>query len=96
MFLQSLQPKVEKMEAAWARLHTITGAETPEEVIAYFEGAALTTAAFKATETWRYAPNQALAFLISHPAGHGGLLPDFLPITLSHTMADLKQKLPEL
>lgn len=26
------------MEAAWARLHTITGAETPEEVIAYFEG----------------------------------------------------------
>ena len=35
---QSLQPKVEKMEAAWARLHTITGAETPEEVIAYFEG----------------------------------------------------------
>ncbi|CAL5218617.1 g317 [Coccomyxa viridis] len=36
--LQSLQPKVEKMEAAWARLHTITGAETPEEVIAYFEG----------------------------------------------------------
>ena len=37
--IQSLQPKVEKMEAAWARLHTITGAETPEEVIAYFEGA---------------------------------------------------------
>ena len=36
--MQSLQPKVEKMEAAWARLHTITGAETPEEVIAYFEG----------------------------------------------------------
>ena len=35
---QSLQPQVEKMEAAWARLHTITGAETPEEVIAYFEG----------------------------------------------------------
>lgn len=36
--MQSLQPKVEKMEAAWARLHTITGAETPEEVIAYFKG----------------------------------------------------------
>ena len=36
--VQSLQPKVESMEAAWARLHTITGAETPEEVLAYFEG----------------------------------------------------------
>ena len=36
--VQGLQPQVEKMEAAWARLHTITGAETPEEVLAYFEG----------------------------------------------------------
>ena len=36
--MQGLQPQVEKMEAAWARLHTITGAETPEEVLAYFEG----------------------------------------------------------
>ena len=36
--MQGLQPQVEKMEAAWARLHTITGAETPEEVLTYFEG----------------------------------------------------------
>ena len=36
--MQGLQPQVEKMEAAWARLHTITGAETPEEVLVYFEG----------------------------------------------------------
>ena len=36
--MQGLQPQVERMEAAWARLHTITGAETPEEVLTYFEG----------------------------------------------------------
>ena len=38
VLVQGLQPQVEKMETAWARLHTITGAETPEEVLAYFEG----------------------------------------------------------
>ncbi len=38
---QTLQPKLEVLEAAWARLHTITGAETPDDVIAYWEGAAL-------------------------------------------------------
>ena len=35
---QTLQPKLEVLEAAWARLHTITGAEAPEDVIAYWEG----------------------------------------------------------
>lgn len=43
VLVQGLQPKVEKLEAAWARLHTITGAETPEEVIAYFEGKTCTS-----------------------------------------------------
>ncbi|KAK9808645.1 hypothetical protein WJX72_001158 [[Myrmecia] bisecta] len=38
MQLQALQPKLEAMEASWYRLHTISGADTPEEVIAYWEG----------------------------------------------------------
>lgn len=35
---QALQPKLESMEASWYRLHTITGADTPEEVIDYWLG----------------------------------------------------------
>jgi hypothetical protein len=27
------------MEAAWARLHTLTGADTPQDIIAFWEGA---------------------------------------------------------
>ncbi len=26
------------MEAAWARLHTLTGADAPQDIIAYWEG----------------------------------------------------------
>ena len=36
--LQALQPKLEAMEASWYRLHSISGADTPEEVISYWEG----------------------------------------------------------
>ena len=39
MQVAALAPKLEAMEAAWYRLHTISGADTPEEVIAYWEGA---------------------------------------------------------
>jgi hypothetical protein len=38
---QTLQPQIEQMEAAWARLHTITGSNTPEEVIGFWEGTQL-------------------------------------------------------
>ena len=36
--IQELAPKIEAMEASWNRLRTITGADEPEEVIAYWEG----------------------------------------------------------
>lgn len=36
--LQALQPKLEAMEASWYRLHSISSADTPEEVISYWEG----------------------------------------------------------
>ncbi|KAK9834194.1 hypothetical protein WJX81_007569 [Elliptochloris bilobata] len=36
--LQALAPKLESMEAAWAQLHTLTGADTPQEIIAFLEG----------------------------------------------------------
>ena len=36
--LQAVQPKLEAMEAAWYRLHSISGAATPDQVIAYWEG----------------------------------------------------------
>ena len=36
--LQAVQPKLEAMEAAWFRLHSISGAATPDQVIAYWEG----------------------------------------------------------
>ena len=39
MFVQALAPKLEAMEAAWAGLHTLTGADTPEEIIAFLKGA---------------------------------------------------------
>ena len=38
--MQALAPQLEAAEAAWARLHTITGAETPRDAIAFWEGAA--------------------------------------------------------
>jgi hypothetical protein len=38
MQVQELAPKIEAMEASWNRLRTITGADEPEEVIAYWEG----------------------------------------------------------
>ena len=38
MQVQALAPKIESMEAAWNRLRTISGADTPEDVIAYWEG----------------------------------------------------------
>ncbi len=34
----ALAPKVEAMEASWNRIRTISGADTPEEVLAYWEG----------------------------------------------------------
>jgi chromosome segregation ATPase len=34
----ALAPKVEAMEASWNRIRTISGAETAEDVIAYWEG----------------------------------------------------------
>lgn len=36
--LQELAPKLEAMETSWNRLRTITGADAPEEVIAFWEG----------------------------------------------------------
>ena len=36
---QALAPQLEAMEAAWARLHTLTGANTPQDIIAFWEGA---------------------------------------------------------
>jgi hypothetical protein len=38
MQIQALAPKLEAMEASWNRLRTISGADEPEEVIAYWEG----------------------------------------------------------
>jgi outer membrane protein assembly factor BamD (BamD/ComL family) len=38
MQIQELAPKIDAMEASWNRLRTITGADEPEEVIAYWEG----------------------------------------------------------
>ena len=38
MQIQEVAPKIEAMEASWNRLRTITGADEPEEVIAYWEG----------------------------------------------------------
>lgn len=34
----ALAPKVEAMEASWNRIGTISGAQTSEDVIAYWEG----------------------------------------------------------
>jgi hypothetical protein len=34
----ALAPKVEAMEASWNRIRTISGAETAEDVITYWEG----------------------------------------------------------
>jgi hypothetical protein len=36
---QALAPQLEAMEAAWARLHMLTGADTPQDIIAFWEGA---------------------------------------------------------
>lgn len=38
ILVQAVQPKLEAMEAAWYRLHSISGAATPDQVIAYWEG----------------------------------------------------------
>lgn len=37
----ALAPKIEAMEASWNRLRAISGAETPNEVIEYWQGDAL-------------------------------------------------------
>ena len=34
----ALAPRVEAMEASWNRIRTLSGAETAEDVIAYWEG----------------------------------------------------------
>lgn len=36
--VQALQPKLEAMEAMWFRLHSISGAETPDDVVSHWEG----------------------------------------------------------
>ena len=36
--LQELQPQLEALEAQWFHLHTLTAANTPEEVVAFWEG----------------------------------------------------------
>ncbi len=36
--MQALQPKLEAMEAMWFRLHSISGAETPDDVVSHWEG----------------------------------------------------------
>lgn len=36
--IQALVPKIEAMEASWNRLRTISGADTPADVIGYWEG----------------------------------------------------------
>ena len=36
--VQAIQPKLEALEEAWSRLHTITGADSPEKLIAYWKG----------------------------------------------------------
>lgn len=41
VLVQAVQPKLEAMEAAWYRLHSISGAATPDQVIAYWEGMTL-------------------------------------------------------
>jgi len=38
LVLQAIQPKLEALEEAWSRLHTITGADSPEKLIAYWKG----------------------------------------------------------
>lgn len=38
MQIQALAPKIEAMEASWNRLRTISGADTPADVIGYWEG----------------------------------------------------------
>lgn len=47
--VQALAPKLESMEAAWAGLHTLTGADMPEEIIAFLKGA---FAARTCIKTW--------------------------------------------
>ena len=37
--LSVVMPELEALEAVWARLHTICGASTPEDVVAYWQGA---------------------------------------------------------
>lgn len=34
----ALAPKIEAMEASWNRLRAISGAETPNEVVEYWQG----------------------------------------------------------
>lgn len=34
----ALAPKIEAMEASWNRLRAISGAETPEQVVEYWQG----------------------------------------------------------
>ena len=47
--MQALAPKLESMEAAWVALHTLTGADTPREIISFLEGA---FAAGSCTQIW--------------------------------------------
>ena len=34
----ALAPKIEALEASWNRLRAISGGETPEQVVAYWDG----------------------------------------------------------
>ena len=36
--MQALQPKLEAMEAMWFRLHSISGADSPDDVVSHWEG----------------------------------------------------------
>jgi hypothetical protein len=38
MQVAALAPKIEAMEASWNRLRAISGAETPNEVVEYWQG----------------------------------------------------------
>ena len=50
--VQALQPKLEAMEASWYRLHSISGADTPEEVISYWEGESSQSRAHSSRGKW--------------------------------------------
>ena len=68
LVMQAMQPKLEALEEAWSRLHTITGADNPEKLVAYWQGSIVSCSFFVVHLKSRSLPHHFRMLFMAIPA----------------------------